>query len=130
MNPKEIIKQMIDKKEKELQEIKERSQKSEDVKELRSLNESIDNIIKELQDLKAAYAELDEPADEQPGEEGGARKQLDPLSTLEQRGGKPGTKEPEDRFDTTEYRKAFMEYVCRGKAIPQEYRLDQTTTTT
>lgn len=31
--------------------------------------------------------------------------------------------------DTTAYRKAFMNYVCRGVAIPAEYRAAETTTT-
>lgn len=34
-----------------------------------------------------------------------------------------------DRFDTPEYRNAFMEYVCRGTAIPMELREAGTTTT-
>ncbi len=38
--------------------------------------------------------------------------------------------EEQDRFDTPEYRKAFMEYVCRGVPIPAEMRADATTTTT
>lgn len=37
--------------------------------------------------------------------------------------------EPEDRYDTVAYRKAFMNYVCRGVAIPAEYRAAETTTT-
>ena len=28
--------------------------------------------------------------------------------------------EPEDKYDTVAYRKAFMNYVCRGVVIPQE----------
>lgn len=32
--------------------------------------------------------------------------------------------EPEDKYDTPEYRKAFMEYCKFGKEIPVEYRLD------
>jgi HK97 family phage major capsid protein len=35
-----------------------------------------------------------------------------------------------DRFDTPEYRKAFMNYAVRGTAIPVEYRADATSTTT
>lgn len=34
-----------------------------------------------------------------------------------------------DKYDTMEYRKAFMNYVCRGVAIPTEYREANTTTT-
>ena len=29
---------------------------------------------------------------------------------------------PADRFDTPEYRNAFMEYVCRGTQMPEQYR--------
>lgn len=39
---------------------------------------------------------------------------------------KPETTDP---FDTQEYRKAFMEFVCRGTAIPAEYRANELTTT-
>lgn len=35
-----------------------------------------------------------------------------------------------DRFDTPEYRKAFMNYAVRGTAIPVEYRADAISTTT
>ena len=35
----------------------------------------------------------------------------------------------ENMYDTEEYRKAFMNYVCRGVAIPAEYRAAETTTT-
>lgn len=46
-----------------------------------------------------------------------------------------GAKQPEQRTDddptnSMEYRKAFMEYVCRGVAIPAELRTAATTTTT
>ena len=34
-----------------------------------------------------------------------------------------------NKFDTPEYRQAFMEYVCRGKQMPVEYRADENTTT-
>lgn len=36
----------------------------------------------------------------------------------------------EDVYDTHEYRSAFMEYVCRGTAIPEQYRAAETTMTT
>lgn len=35
-----------------------------------------------------------------------------------------------DKFATMAYRKAFMQYVCRGTAIPAEYRADAVTKTT
>lgn len=38
--------------------------------------------------------------------------------------------EPEDRFSTMQYRTAFMNHVCRGTAIPTEYRADAVSKTT
>lgn len=35
-----------------------------------------------------------------------------------------------DKFDSMAYRKAFMQYVCRGAKIPAEYRADAVSTTT
>lgn len=36
----------------------------------------------------------------------------------------------EDRYGSMAYRKAFMQYVCRGTAIPAEYRANAVSTTT
>src|SRR5574344_97369 len=47
--------------------------------------------------------------------------------TIEQKGAKS---EPEDKYDTLEYRKAFMEYCRTGKDIPVEYRNDAYTAVT
>lgn len=38
--------------------------------------------------------------------------------------------ESADKYDSKEYRRAFMQYVCRGVAIPKEYRADAVSTTT
>lgn len=35
-----------------------------------------------------------------------------------------------DRYGSMEYRKAFMQYVCRGEALPKEYRADAVSKTT
>lgn len=40
------------------------------------------------------------------------------------------TIETEDRFNTMQYRKAFMDYVVRGTAMPTEYRASEVTKTT
>lgn len=42
--------------------------------------------------------------------------------TVEERSDKPA--EPEDKYATIEYRKAFMDFCRTGKEIPVEYRLD------
>lgn len=42
---------------------------------------------------------------------------------------KKGSASIEDKYDTLEYRKAFMEYCKSGKEIPVEYRIDAYTST-
>ena len=37
---------------------------------------------------------------------------------------------PADRFDSAEYKNAFMNYVCRGQQLPEQYRKNQAATTT
>lgn len=49
---------------------------------------------------------------------------MDGSQTAEQR------TEAEDKYGTMQYRKAFMEYVTRGVALPAEYRTDALTKTT
>lgn len=44
--------------------------------------------------------------------------------------GGEGGNEPQDKYGSMAYRKAFMQYVCRGVAIPAEYRADAVSTTT
>lgn len=46
--------------------------------------------------------------------------------------GEPGNGENQngDKYGSMAYRKAFMQYVCRGTAIPAEYRNDAISTTT
>ena len=79
----------------------------------------VDALTQEKKDLTARKAELEDLEQ---------RKQtaLDITAgktgkTIEQKGAKT---EPEDKYDTLEYRKAFMEYCKSGTAIPAEYRTD------
>lgn len=54
-----------------------------------------------------------------------------PASLQNLTAGQPGSNPPApvDRFDTAEYKTAFMNYVCRGDAIPAEYRTNAAATT-
>ena len=62
--------------------------------------------------------------DGQGGEEGAAPKVLRNFS------GAAGEGDDGDKYGSMEYRKAFMRYVCRGAAIPAEYRADAVSSTT
>lgn len=56
--------------------------------------------------------------------EGGS---FNPANTYGMRNGKPAEGETADKFDTPEYRNAFMEFACRGTAMPAEYRASTAT---
>jgi HK97 family phage major capsid protein len=102
-----------------LTQVTERLSKIDD--EVRSATEAtkVDELAQEKKDLVARKGELEDletrrqtALDIQSGATKG--------KALESR----GKQEPEDKFATLEYRKAFMEYCRTGKEIPIEYRLD------
>lgn len=138
---KEEIKKMIDSKESKLATLKERARKTEDIAELRALNEDVDEIISELEELKRIYGDADKPRDDERPRDGKGNdngnvdvtvdegRSVDPVSVMRMNNGKPA-KRNTDVYASEEYRKAFMEFVCRGTAIPAEYRSDAITTTT
>lgn len=81
----------------------------------------VDELTQEKKDLIARKAELEDletrrqtALDLREGKKDGKQ--------LETRGGKEA--EPEDKYGTLEYRKAFMEFCRTGKEIPAEYRSD------
>ena len=104
---------------KRLEEILQRKE------EIRSLlndegnkNINFDEIEKELRELDEEEKEI-------------RRRQtiIDGMGTMTTRtAGQPAKKT--NVFDSEEYRQAFMNYVCRGEKIPQEFRSDEVTATT
>lgn len=65
-----------------------------------------------------------ESIDDGQGGEGAAPRVLRNFS------GAAGEGDDDDKYGSMEYRKAFMRYVCRGAAIPAEYRADAVSSTT
>ena len=90
----------------------------------------------EINELEAMIAEVDEPANGGDGNGEGARgngdgdgangngngegRGLNPLATMQMRTGAPAP--ASDPLNTEEYRTAFMNFVCRGEAIPANLR--------
>ena len=61
----------------------------------------------------------------------GVQPRMEGVIDLTRNAGEQMQTEPEDIFDSAEYRRAFMDYVTRGEAIPDRFRnSDETTTTT
>lgn len=99
-----------------------------DTKEERAaIGETLQELAKEIADVEAMLAEIDEPAaEEQQGEEGA--RSFNVLGTMDARNVKKSKKV--DPYDTEEYRTAFMNFCCRGTAIPAELRANTNTTKT
>lgn len=111
---------------KRMEEIRARK---EEIRSMLETGEKMDiaSIKEELRKLDAEQKELEERA-----------KMAEAINA-----GKPGVKveerkkpeqrkgsDMENKYESVEYRKAFMDYVLRGKTIPAEFRSDAVTSTT
>lgn len=121
---KDFLEKLIAKKKAEFKAAQERSDASNDLAEVRALGATLASLRDEIADAENQLAQLDEPADNGGADEG---RKMNVLDTLEQRG---ASKKPVEMRATDEYRKAFMDFVCRGVSIPAEMRADATTSTT
>lgn len=99
------------------------------------------NLMQEgkIEEFKAKKEEV-EALDKKWGEMAEAKANLEALENAGPKAGQQivdltgsaaaGQKKKEDIFDSAEYKDAFMEYVCRGTALPEKYRNAAAKTTT
>ncbi len=139
---KKKIKTLLDKKEARKTELGKKAGETSDVAELRGINtelESLNTEIAELRGMLDAVEDSKEPVqrekqdqDVQEPEQRG-RQQVGAARIIGTYGAGVSQQAAEripDRFDTPEYRAAFMDYVLKGKkAESLEFRSDETTTT-
>ena len=106
-----------------------------------AIGETLSKIGEEIAELETMLSEVDEPATGDGAGEGegeGARgtgegegnnRGFNPIATMNMRNG-VGANTPAntDKYDTEEYRTAFMNFVCRGEAIPANLRATTATT--
>lgn len=126
---KEFLKKIIAAKEARAAELRTLIEKSEDVKEVRALGDTLQKVLDELNDAKNQLAKVEEEEaaanDARSAQVAGAN--FNPAATFGARGaGAPATEV--DNYDTREYRQAFMDFACRGVAIPNELRATTATT--
>lgn len=69
-------------------------------------------------------------AGENVGDEGGDGNGVAPTLLRNFAGAAGEGQDNGDKYGSMEYRKAFMQYVCRGEALPKEYRADAVSKTT
>lgn len=125
---KEKLQKMLNDKKEQRQKLNDQLIASDVKEERAAIGETLKALEQEIKDCEDLLANVDEPKDDpNPTDEGEGRK-MSVLDTMEKRN--QGTKVVTDKFDTPEYRNAFMNYVCRGVELPKEYRADALTTTT
>lgn len=125
---KEKLQKMLNDKKEQRQKLNDQLIASDVKEERAAIGETLKKLEQEIKDCEDLLANVDEPASEpNPTDEGEGRK-MNIMDTIEQRNS--ASKVSTDKFDTPEYRNAFMNYVCRGVEIPKEYRADALTTTT
>lgn len=120
-----------------------RAQETDNIEELRSINTELETLNAEIEELRSIINEMpdDEPEGEEVGEgrddnnnpeDGESRNQpiggTQILGTYGIGQSQQQTQRAVDRFDTVEYRTAFMDYVTRGvRSDALEFRSDATT---
>lgn len=125
---KEKLQKMLNDKKEQRQKLNDQLIASDVKEERAAIGETLKALEQEIKDCEELLANVDEPADDpNPNDEGEGRG-MKVLNTIEKRDG--SKKVITDKFDTPEYRNAFMNYVCRGVELPKEYRADALTTTT
>lgn len=104
---------------------------SESKEERAAIGETLAALGEEIAEIEEMLANVDEPATEEgEGEGEGApatdNRGFNPVASMQMRTGAPAANV--DRYDTEEYRTAFMNFVCRGEAIPANLRATTATT--
>lgn len=110
--------------------LKDKAKKSQNIDEVRSIGEQIESMDGEIADFRAQLEAIPAeptpvPAEPTPAPEQRMtpQGQMNPLATFGLGGGTPQqqqrSEEPEDRYATLEYRKAFMDYCRTGNMTPE-----------
>lgn len=146
MKFKQYLQNLINAKNKRAAELRRLIKEATTADEVRSLGDTLQAVLDELQDAQDQLDQLDDEdgsgdgnGGDPEGDDTSARSQIP--ANAEFRGGTPiatyssvataqRSNKNVDRHDTPEYRAAFMEYVCRGVEIPAELRTDAVTGTT
>ena len=128
MDMKTYFTNLVEKKEARANELREQIKTAATADEVRSLGKTLDAVLEELNDAKKQLEEL-EKDDQDNGQPANDERGANPFKEFRSvaKYGKQ-TAKGDDKTDSVEYRTAFMNYVCRGVAMPAELRADATTT--
>lgn len=135
----ENIKKLLKTEEDRKAEILKKSEASNDLQEVRALSAEMDAVNGRIAEYKAMLAEAEKAQLPEPELDERTRA-IKYGSVIHERSEIPEIikaqaadieqKKADDKFDTLEYRKAFMEFCLRGTPVGAEYRADQFTAIT
>ena len=136
---REFLKRLIAAKEKRAAELRNMIKGAQTADECRALGETLDAVLEELADAKRQLEDLGDDdgdgngqgaaAGQEPAGEGRSASPVNAMREFRSLANYQQPAQDEDRTNSVEYRTAFMNYVCRGVAMPAELRADATTTT-
>ena len=141
---REFLKKLIKARQTRAAELRELIKNSNSADEVRSLGDTLQTVLEELQDAQTQLDALDSEgsdngegrdADNGGNSNGDEERNGNPMHEFRSRGafntgGQQTGAQSDDPTDSLAYRTAFMNFVCRGTPIPAEVRADAQTTTT
>lgn len=125
MTMKEKLQKLLDAKQEQRDNLNKSLIESDSKEERAAIGETLSKLAEEIREVEGMLADVDQPAEQPAAEDNRAAV----VAGMTMRNGAQKQKKRSDPYDTEEYRTAFMEFVCRGKAIPAELRADATTAT-
>lgn len=132
---RDFLNRLISYKEKRAAELRKLIKEASTADEVRSLGDTLQAVLDELNDAKKLLEDLpDDNGEGGDNGDGGEGRSANPVSHLNEfrmmrQYGQPNG-QTTDPTDSVEYRQAFMDFVCRGVPIPMQLRDDAITTTT
>lgn len=129
MTMKEKLEKLLNAKKEQRDNLNKTLIESDNKEERAAIGETLSKLSEEIRDVEAMLAEVDEPAAGAEEEQAGDNRAAAVVAGMTMRNGaKQQEKRAADPCDTEEYRTAFMEFVCRGKAMPADLRAATATT--
>lgn len=138
MNMKEKLEKLLKAKKEQRDALNKSLIESDSKEERAAIGETLSKLAEEIRDVEGMLDEIDEPAEPaaepaaasaEPAANGRSAVPAVVAGMQMKNGAQAGAARAADPHDTEEYRKAFMEFVCRGTAIPAELRADSVTST-
>lgn len=127
MTMKEKLNKLLAAKKEQRDNLNKTMIESDSKEERAAIGETLAKLSEEIRDVEEMLANIDEPA--AASDPATDNRSAAVVSSMQMPNTAKGDKRKADPYDTEEYRTAFMEFVCRGKAIPAELRADAVTST-